>query len=139
LLKRLDVHERQNQQRAQVADQFTRHEHTRGTTVTGIHWINLTPGDVARALMLTVHCWHRNAAGADAIIREARELNRTEILSLAMAYTIVESDGITDEKATEMQQAAMEFRATELEAERLDDVPEDDEDDDYDDEEDRPR
>jgi hypothetical protein len=102
-----------------------------------VHWVNLTPGDVARAYMLMVHCHRRDSAGAQEIIREARELHRIETLSLAMAYTVVES-GISDEQVNEMHQAALEFRAAELQAERLDDGPEDD--DDYDDEEEeRPR
>jgi len=86
-----------------------------------VNWVNLNPGDVARALMLTVHCYRRNAAGAGEIIHEARDLNRTETLSLAMAYTIIESGGIDDEKADDMQRAALEFRAAELAPERLDD------------------
>jgi hypothetical protein len=108
--------------------------------VTSVNWVNLTPGDVARALTLTLHCRNQDAAGAGAIIHEARDLNRIEALSLAMAYTIVES-GIDDEKAHEMQRAAMEFRAAELEAERLDDGPDedDDEEDGWDDEDERRR
>jgi hypothetical protein len=86
---------------------------------TKVTWVNLTAGDVARALMLYFHCYRHDAAGAGEIIREAREAHRTEALSLAMAYVVV--GDMTDAKAAEMQQAAIDFRAAELHPEHFDD------------------
>jgi hypothetical protein len=55
-----------------------------------VKWSNLEPGDVRRAYSLVSHCSTLDNGGATEVMREARDLNRREALTLAVCYVLIE-------------------------------------------------